>query len=164
MASRVCSEAAAYVEFEEVVVGRGCRYVELCAFGYELVAEDLTDSGVLDVPCSTSHKEGVFVVLARVGVQGVAAVAVEVPLFRGGDDEREDAAFVEQWAHRVHSWAPVHADRREVPEPDSVLVEERPACGGDFWNGLPHLAPRRHGLRRFHVELSVSTGAWLAPW
>lgn len=57
MASRLRGQAPADVELEEVVVGGGCRYVELGAFHYELIAESMVNFRVLDVGARPATKK-----------------------------------------------------------------------------------------------------------
>ncbi len=60
VASRLRGEAPADVELEEVVISGGCRYVELGAFRYELIAEGVADFRVLDVGRQSGQEEGVL--------------------------------------------------------------------------------------------------------
>ena len=91
--------------------------------------------------------EGVLIGRARKRMERVGTASFEVTLFRRRDDEGEQPVAGYEWAHWMHAWATIGADRCEERETDAVLVQQ----------GLPlrrHLRlllledkPRHHGHR-----------------
>jgi hypothetical protein len=103
------------------------------------------ECSVVDVTGPTTHHELVFTVPARKGVHGVPSVSQQVALLGRRPDEPPESPAGDDRAERMHAGSAVVAHRRQLAEPDAMLVEERASRLGERRGGGRECLPAHHG-------------------
>ena len=161
VARRSGQQASVEQELEEGVLRHRRRDAELGALGDEDGPELGTGPLVVEEPHPAAAVEGVLIVGARERVERVAAVAAQVALLGGRDDEGESPALGEDRAHRVQPGPTVRSRRGEEAQSDTELVEQLPPRFRQIGVESGELAPGLHPARSPSLSpLPPPRGPW----
>lgn len=163
-ALRARQQACVDVEGEQKVQRGGHGHADGGAFLDELRGEALPDGAVVHQAGPSGEVEGVLVGVRRKRVQGVAPVALEVPLFGGRDDESDEGIVAQQGTERMQAWPPVVTDGGQEGETHPDLVKQAATRLDQIGTPLSEIGPREHGEDTGHRRRPCQgSGAGLGP-
>ena len=123
----------------------------------ELACEPVPGCGVRYVAGRAAQIKRVLVVLQRVRVQRVAAVAMEVTQLWRRDDEGVKPFLRDKRADRVQPRAAVGSHGAEEREADAEVVQELGALTGKIGLLILEVTPRDHAEPAWQIHESLST-------